>query len=189
MTKKEFRQFAIKKRNSLSSEERISFSNQILQHLINSEIYQDSKKIFMYLSFQSEVDTFQLLSRALQDNKEVYAPITLPDEKKLLCGRVEDPDRDLEKNFYGILSPILQDNNIASPTDIDFVIVPGVAFDIHGYRMGYGGGYYDCFLPTLSKNAKIVALAFEEQIYPDIPKENHDIKMQYIVTEKRFLIL
>ena len=61
MTKKEFRQFAIKKRNSLSSEERISFSNQILQHLINSEIYQDSKKIFMYLSFQSEVDTFQLL--------------------------------------------------------------------------------------------------------------------------------
>ena len=95
----------------------------------------------------------------------------------------------LEKDFYGILSPILQDNNIASPTDIDFVIVPGAAFDIHGYRIGYGGGYYDCFLPTLSKNAKIVALAFEEQIYPDIPKENHDIKMQYIVTEKRFLIL
>ena len=126
MTKKEFRQFAIKKRNSLSSEERISFSNQILQHLINSEIYQDSKKIFMYLSFQSEVDTFQLLSRALQDNKEVYAPITLPAEKKLLCGRVEDPDRDLEKDFYGILSPILQDNNILIFMDIAW----GMAVDI-----------------------------------------------------------
>lgn len=188
MTKKKFRQFAIKKRNSLSPEERISFSHQIFQHLITSELYQQSKTIFMYLSFQSEVDTFELLSHALQDNKKVYAPITLPKEKILLCGRVENPSKDLKKDFYGVLSPIPKEDNIASPTDIDLVIVPGVAFDISGNRMGYGGGYYDRFLQILPEKTKIIAIAFEEQIYPSIPKDMHDIKMKHIITENRYLI-
>ncbi|MFR8600866.1 MAG: 5-formyltetrahydrofolate cyclo-ligase, partial [Clostridioides difficile] len=70
---------------------------------------------------------------------------------------------------------------------LDVVIVPAVAYDIHCYRLGYGGGFYDRFLENLRKDAITIGIAFDFQIFDSIPKETHDAQLDYIVTETRII--
>lgn len=183
MDKKEFRKIASEKRNSIPSTERDFCSEKIFKTLVQLPLYQKANRIFLYLSFRSEVDTYAILKHSLQQKKEVYAPITLTETKELLCCRVTNPNTDFQKDVYGIDTPIYSSDKIISPKKIDLVLVPGLAFDKKKYRMGYGGGFYDRFLPKLSPNAITVGLAFSAQIYPSIPIEEYDSKLNYILTE------
>lgn len=185
MDKKSFRKIAREVRDSIPEKERKAKSNLILEHLTSLPAYELAEHIFLYLSFRSEVDTFSLLRHALDQGKKIYAPITLVKEKALLCCRVKDPKKDMEIDAYGILSPKFHKESILPAKYIDLVIVPGLAFDEKKYRMGYGGGFYDRFIPKLSDHATTVALAFEKQIYPQIPIDPYDSRMDMIVTEKR----
>ncbi|GAG30094.1 unnamed protein product, partial [marine sediment metagenome] len=112
----------------------------------------------------------------------------LPECLNLAPSKILDFDTELEKGKKGILEPKKEYYRLFSPEDIDLVIIPGVAFDLSGNRIGRGFGYYDNFLRKVRSSAKIVALAFEMQMVKKIPNDKNDIPVHKIITEKRTII-
>lgn len=176
----------LKKRNSLTEEERKKYSKLIKKVLFSLEQYKNAESLLVYISYLSEVSTYEIIKHTLKNGKRVFCP------KVLSSGIME---------FYEINS--LQDvvlgyKNIPEPkvTDVPYqnenlskslMIMPLVGFDNHKNRLGYGGGFYDRYLqrfPALTK----FALAFECQRYEDeLPTEETDIRAELIITEKRIL--
>lgn len=159
----------------------------IKEKLLKMDRVKNSNTIMLYLDFNNEVKTDILLKELINLNKIVVAPITVKEDKKLLPYRIKNLDSDIKIGSYGIREPR---KSTCSPVDIkeiDIVIVPGVAFDKNGFRLGYGGGFYDRFLKNLSPYAITIGLAFDIQLFDEIPKEEHDIQLDYIITEKRIL--
>lgn len=186
MDKRTFRSIARKNRDSIGEALRLEKSSLIFEQLIQLSLFRESEHIFIYLSFRSEADTWKILDYALEKGKSIYAPITLMDEKKLLCCKLDHPEEQLEKDGYGIFSPRFEEDKIVPAQVMDLILVPGLAFDFEKHRMGYGGGYYDRFVTTLSPSATTLALAFEEQLYEEIPLDPYDMKADHILTDRRF---
>ncbi len=179
--KQELRKEALLRRKNLPSEKRREKSEVIIKYLIQSPFFKQAKRILFYASFDQEVETWEGIKTALAQGKEVYLPRTNIKEKSLSLHRLFDL-KELTPGAYGILEPPAQNPKIP-PEDLDLVICPGVAFDLQGGRLGYGGGYYDRLLSRAQK-AKRIALAFECQIFRALPLEAHDIHMEIIITEK-----
>ncbi len=135
---------------------------------------------------EDEVQTLSLIEKALVDKKEVYLPKVAPSLKEIEVFQITDAKQDLKKGFYGILEP-----NKKKPVDsnqIDLFILPGLAFDPQGGRLGRGKGMFDQFLASLSEKKKaFVGLAFECQMVSKVPSEKHDIHVFQIITEKRIV--
>lgn len=168
----------LQKRNSLSKDEIIEKSSLIKKNLFNLEQYKSSKTIMFFASFNSEVNTHDMIRNSLK-NKTVLIP-------KILNHQIEpsviiDFDNLIPAKF-GIPEPI-ELMKIAYK-NISLVLVPGVVFDKEGHRIGYGFGFYDKFLAKVPKAVKI-GLCFDFQIVDKIPHETHDIPVDFIVTEKR----
>lgn len=185
--KKFFRKEALRARDALTLTERVSFSDSVRKNLQSLEVFQQSKIVMSYMSFRSEVITDEIIRSCLAMKKRIVVPISIPENRTLRTVEVTNFDEDFETDFYGIRIPKKENGCEVSVSDIDLVLVPGVAFSLERYRMGYGAGYYDRFLEKLRSDAVAIALAFETQIYEDIPKERHDKKMHCIITERRIL--
>jgi len=174
--KKEMRKQILEKRNSLTKEEIKEKSKIIKKKLFSSEEYQQAKTVSFFVSFSSEVDTHDMIKEALKE-KEVCVPVVQGDY--MVLSKINGFG-DLDKQGkYGILEPssvIEVDKEL-----VDLIIVPGVAFDRRGYRIGYGRGYYDKVLKDF--NGKTIGLAFSLQIVDSIPAEEHDIKVDRVITE------
>lgn len=183
--KKDFRKKALCLRDALSVDERTVFSEEIRQRLQSFEPFCRAETVMTYMSFRSEVITDRIVRESLSLGKRIIVPISLPKTRTLLLSEINNIDEDFETDFYGVRIPKQERRQEISASEIDLVLVPGVAFSKEKYRMGYGGGYYDRFLETVRKDTVAVALAFEIQIYDDIPRENHDKKMHHIITERR----
>lgn len=180
--KTEFRKFAEKNRNRLTKEEIDLKSKIIMNKILSSSSYKTSKNIFVYMSFKSEVDTRSFIDTALNENKNIYLP-AVTQNKIMLCCLVKDIST-LKHDKFKILSPNPDECEHIDPDDLDLIIVPGVAYDKSNKRMGYGGGYYDRFLPT-AKKAKIISPAFDIQIYDYIPTDKTDFEIPEIITETK----
>ena len=139
--------------------------------------------VMLFASFGSEVDTSSLIAQALGDGKKVCLPRVLK-PRLMAAYRVTDPFMDLAPGAWGILEPRDGLPEIP-PYAIDAVIVPGAAFDAAGRRCGYGGGFYDAYLPGTRRGTPRIALAFDLQIVDDLPCEAHDLAVDIIVTETR----
>lgn len=185
--KKSFRKEALRIRDALTLTERIAFSDSVRRHLQSLEAFQQAGTVMAYMSFRSEVITDKIIRTCLVMKKRVVVPISIPETRMLLPVEVTNFDEDFETDCYGIRIPKKENGSQVSACEIDLILVPGVAFSSERYRMGYGAGYYDRFLETVRSDALAVALAFETQIYEDIPKEPHDKKMHRIITERRIL--
>jgi 5-formyltetrahydrofolate cyclo-ligase len=123
---------------------------------------------------------------ALESGKRVAAPRVNAAQRMLDVYAISDPERDLGPGFGGIAEPLPHCQSL--PLDaIDWVLVPGVAFDKRGHRLGYGGGYYDRLLPLLRDDAHRVAGAFDMQIVDRVPIAPHDRPLDAIVTEARII--
>ena len=177
--KNKLKEQMLEKRNSLSKQEIAEKSRQIESNLFNLEQYKKSKIIMFFVSFNSEVDTHNMIKEALK-NKTVVIPKVVSNE--IEPSVIIDFDSLLPSGKYGILEPI-EAMKIAYK-NIDLVLVPGIAFDSGGHRIGYGFGYYDKFLKKVSKAVKI-GLAFDFQIADKIPKESYDVPVDVIISEKR----
>jgi 5-formyltetrahydrofolate cyclo-ligase len=94
---------------------------------------------------------------------------------------------ELESGYMGIQEPVEKTQRKKSLRDIDVVVIPGAGFDVQGNRLGYGYGYYDKLLSQSKEHITTIALAFEQQIIPKVPKESHDVEIDKIVTEKRII--
>ncbi len=157
-------------------------SELILAHFINSEFFKNSNSLSSYVSFKSEVDTSDIISKSLNLNKNLFTPkvISNTELKLYLIKSLSD----LEKGSFGILEPNdCCSEFIPEQFNLTLILIPGLAFDISGNRIGYGKGHYDRLLSKLPKTSIKIGLAFKEQIYPSIPTEELDIKMDYLISE------
>ena len=184
MDKKTLRKIMIEKRDMLSEEKEI-FDNKIKNKLLNIELYKKSKNIFVYIGFGSEINTKEIINCFFYDNKNVYVPKTNIETKEMNAVKINSFEN-LVENRYGILEPN-NDEIILNKDNIDLIILPGVAFDYNGGRVGYGGGYYDRYLESINKDISKVALIYDFQLLDKVPCEDHDIRADYIITEKRFI--
>jgi len=177
--KKQVRLDALKKRNSIPLLEQIELSSKVINNLVDSSFWHNATSVMLYLSIGSEVFTLFLLSKAIEQDKELVLPKVKG--KHIVPVRVGSNFK-LISGFGGILEPEKGDEYVNS---ISLCVVPLVAFDNKGYRLGYGGGYYDRFLKKYNDKIKLkVGLAYEIQRYEDLPAEDHDMMLDAICTER-----
>ncbi len=169
------------RRDALTSEERTQLSQRIVDttaHWIQNEGFDT---VMLYLSMKSEVETFGLLDILLHQEKTVCAPVVETYQLELTPRQIRDPKTELVQHPYGLLEP-----NTTCPivpiSQLQLIIVPGIAFDATGYRLGYGKGFYDRFLAKC-RDAVRVGLAYQMQIVEDTFPQTWDIPVHYIFTE------
>lgn len=179
--KKEIRQKVLETRFKLSAEERKAKSRKMADRLFSLPEFTTARTVMFFASFRSEVETHDMIRRALAAGKRIVLPKVKG--KELALFEIKDFDRDVAPGAWDIPEPVR--GTAAKARDIELIVVPGAAFDEHGNRLGYGAGFYDKLLS--SYKGMTVALAFEFQIVPQLPAAPYDIPVKKIVTEKRVI--
>lgn len=163
----------------------------IINRLLELELFNKSRLIMCYMDFRNEVRTSPLIEKCFAMGKKVALPRVVKTDacsREIRVYEISNNGSDIEKGSYGILEPKQRVDAEVDPLDIDLVIVPGVAFDIHKNRVGYGAGYYDRFLKKVRPDCRKLAIAFEMQIIHKIPADDTDIPVDSIITEKRIIV-
>ena len=179
--KKDLRKSIKEKLAELSVPQYEDLSFQVAQELFNTDEWIDASTIAVTVSKAPEVDTFQIIRKGWEQGKRMVVPKCEPKSRQLNFRELKRFS-ELESVYYGLLEPIVSETESVSPEEIDLVVVPGLAFSKDGYRLGFGGGYYDRFLANYQGNT--VSLAFENQMVPEVPVESHDIPVQKIVSSE-----
>jgi 5-formyltetrahydrofolate cyclo-ligase len=185
--KKELRKKVQELRDQLDPEQRKILSAHIAENLWSIPDFAAAGTVLFFLNFRSEVDTVPMIRRALEEGKIACVPCTEDADKTMVASRIMDLDADLELGNYDILEPREGCLRPVPPEELDVVLMPGVAFDLSGGRLGYGGGYYDRFLEKCTPKCLLVAVAFELQIVDHVPCADHDHHIHKVVTESRII--
>ncbi|MGA1863999.1 MAG: 5-formyltetrahydrofolate cyclo-ligase [bacterium] len=185
-SKAAIRKLFISKRDNLSSAERQGKSLLIANRLLNLDEFRKAKICLLYASFRSEVITEHLIPLILKEEKRLAFPIIDQKSNGLLLSEIKNGIEDLIPSTYGIKEPLPEKARLISVDEIDLFLIPGVAFDLSGTRLGFGGGYYDRLLAKIQKKP-ILALAYDIQITSNLPCGPFDIKMKKIITESRVI--
>ena len=186
--KKELRRKILALRDALPLEERKKKSKSIHSRLFSLPEFIASRTVAFFVSFRSEVFTEIMIRDALSLGKAVVVPITDITNKKINLSRIIDYPTDLSPGTWGILEPKPDHVRLIAPEEVDLVITPGAVFNYKGWRIGYGGGFYDGLLKSLPSRKPSVALAFELQVVEDVPIERtHDQPVDIIITEERVI--
>lgn len=173
------RKAILEKRRDIPLSSRRVKSRRILRELSRDPVFRKAEHVAFYHGISPEVETGTFLRKVLKD-KKIYLP-RIASKKSLTLRRVRSLSRDLEKSPYSIMEPkMLCEERPAGQMDI--IIVPGVAFDTRGGRLGRGGGYYDRLLQKAGKAIKI-GLCFREQIVKKVPMNVRDVKMDRVITD------
>ncbi len=175
MDKKKIRSEVLKKRNNLPKEFIKKYSEDLFKILIDSPIYKDAEVVMSYMNFKGEVDTDFINNHILKNGKTLILPKMLEDGG--LAGVIYDSSKKFNDNNSFKIKEV--DGTYIDIKKIDLIIIPGVAFDPNGNRIGFGKGYYDKFLEDYS--GLIVAPHYEFQLYKSIPSETHDKKTDYLL--------
>lgn len=176
LAKKQIRDIIKEKKQLMSLDEIHLKSSQIQNKLISLEEYHLSKDIYIYINFNQEVITTDLIQKALFDHKNVYIPKIHNDEMKF--HKITSLEGDLVPSKYGILEPT---NDLIDHKRCGLLIMPGLAFDLNFHRIGYGGGYYDKYLSLPNRHIK-VALAYDFQVLDHLDTDEFDKTVDMIVT-------
>jgi 5-formyltetrahydrofolate cyclo-ligase len=181
--KKQIREQAHAARNKQENKDELS--RHICDTFMALPAYAAARTVMFYVDVRSEVRTRHSLPMALTHGKRIVVPYCVGKELELFV--LENMD-ELSIGAFKILEPKVELRDLAGkrvqPPDLDLVMVPGVAFDRRGARMGHGFGFYDRLLEHARSDAPLVALAFECQLFPEVPTAAHDVFMDQIVTEK-----
>ena len=154
----------------------------ILKKLFADPEFRCSQTVLFYASFDGEVETFDMMKQAQDLGKRIALPAIRLEEKKIVPQAVNDLKEDLETGPYGVAQPKPDRAVSIKMDDIDLCVVPGVAFDRNHRRLGRGAGYYDRFLSALSPKIPSIGLAFDFQIVPSLPREEHDVPVTRVIT-------
>lgn len=174
MNKQELRAMIRQKKRAMTEQEIEQKSTRLGQLLFASEAYRQAKVIYGYLPYNQEVRTVPMLEQALRDGKRVAAPKVYGDEMKFIY--LDDLTR-IAKGYAGIPEPVA-DEPVASDRGA-LVLMPGLAFDLQGHRIGYGGGFYDKFLASEPEHPT-VALCYDFQMLPKLDTEEFDIPVDQV---------
>lgn len=160
------------------------YSYKIARQLYDQEEWIQADIIGVTISKEPEVDTYQIIRKAWESGKEVVVPKCHPKEKTLSFHKITQFSQ-LESVFYGLFEPIIDQTIEVGYEDIDLLIVPGLAYTRDGFRLGFGGGYYDRYLPPYK--GKTISLAFHLQVIPHIPVQEHDIPISKLITNEEVI--
>ena len=175
--KSELRKQVLHEMKALTREQKQFIDQALTERLLHHPFYQEAKVITTYLSFPHEFQTQELIEQALKDGKKVLIPKTYP--KGRMDFVVYDPQQ-LVKTSFGLLEP-QGDLEVVDASQIDLIHVPGLAFTTEGYRIGYGGGYYDRYLEQFAGHT--LSTVYPCQIR-DFSPENHDIPVQEVLIDE-----
>lgn len=180
MNKTELRRQLKSLRRTLSDNFISSASAEITNKIIADSAVSNAKTVMVYLSAFNEPSTFDLIARLLSSGTNICVPVTDIDTHTITPCSLNSLD-DIKRGAYGIYEPCII---ISVPAnEIDTVLIPGIGFDRLGNRLGFGEGYYDRFLDGFCGTK--IGVCYDFQVSEYIPSDEHDIKMDYIITEKR----
>lgn len=182
MEKEEIRERLLKALKDQDKKQRKEKNCKIKQKLLEHPVFKKATTVMFYISEDIEVDTKDLIKEAQRQEKKVVVPITDVSRNNLIASLLIDYDKELTKGPYGILEPKSFFARPVSLKMINLVIVPGIAFDKKGNRLGHGTGYYDRFLSKFSKDVPTIGLAFDFQIVDSLPSFSHDINVTEIIS-------
>lgn len=177
------RRLLLRRRESLSEWTRAQWASRIQEHLLSLPGVARARWIHFYAAVRGEVPTREMMWACLARGMRVVVPRVDPQGRRLEFSEIRDPDRDLIPGFRGILEPPPTRFRPVSPEVLEVVVLPGVGFDLQGHRLGYGGGFYDRLLATLLPRPLCIGLAYSLQVVPALPREDHDVRMDWVVTE------
>lgn len=184
--KKDIRMQILQHRELLDLNTRRQWDEVIFNKLINSEVYKKANTIFAFVSFKSEVDTHKIIKYAIEDKKTICVPRIESKQKGMEIFKIDGFEQ-LKKGYFGILEPLESCPAIDSK-ELDLILIPGVAFDRQGGRVGYGAAFYDRFLSSLNKKVHKIALAYQIQVLNNIPMDEHDVRIDGVITEEEIII-
>jgi|TARA_B110000263_G_scaffold133834_1_gene116254 5-formyltetrahydrofolate cyclo-ligase len=180
------RKSIILKRKALSNLKQNEKSLIVTRRLLDMGEFKTSKAVFCFLSTAHEVKTEEIILKAFRLGKDVLVPLLNPQEGDMQVVRISRDTR-FAIGKYGVREPSLETREVVSSACIDFVIAPGLAFDIFGNRIGYGGGHYDKLFKNISNDVTRVAVGYDFQIIESVPHSDFDESVHFIVTETKTL--
>ncbi len=183
-SKKQWRQTILEKRQQLDPRFVREASEKIESAFLSLEEFNLAERVGLYSAFCNEVETVGIFAKAHAFRKEVYYPAVDKNTQEICFYRVKSP-KDLEAGFGGILEPKKKTHPLKNVNFLNLIVIPGIAFDKMGNRIGFGHGFYDKLLAPF--RGKRVALAYEFQICDSLPAQTRDQRMDIIVTEERVL--
>jgi len=169
----------LQQREAMTSSEAKQKGAAITSRLLQMDLYLKAQCLGCYVSVQKEVDTHALIQTALDEAKQLSVPV-IGKKPKMRFIEIQNFS-ELKPASFGLLEPSGADQTEIPPNTFDLIIVPGLAFDRQGNRIGFGAGYYDWFLAQV--NAPKVALTYDFQIQEHLSTEPHDIRIDFLVTE------
>lgn len=175
MDKKALRSQIRQQKRAMTEEEICLRSEKLAEKFLASEAYRNAETIYGYLPYNQEVRTTPMLEQALRDGKRVAVPKVYGDEMKFIY--LEDLSQ-VEKGYANIPEPIADGPVAEDKTAL--VLMPGMAFDPQGHRIGYGGGFYDKFLAA-EPDHPTLALCYAFQLLPELETEEHDIPVDHVI--------
>ena len=183
MTKGELRKILIRRLKQQKEDERRRRSELIRRKVFRLGAFRQAGVIGCYVALPYEVQTWRMIKAMLLKGKRVVVPIAQPRTKQLRLSELRDPDRELASGAYGVWEPIPSARRPVSVRELELILVPGLAFDRQGNRLGHGHGYFDRFLERLSKATLTIGLAFRFQIFDRLPTSSHDHPVHQILTD------
>jgi 5-formyltetrahydrofolate cyclo-ligase len=170
----------------MTPEERAAASAQARAALAAQVLWQQAQSILFFAPLPEELDVWPLLAEALSATKKVALPRFVAETRTYVACQIQNPETDLEVGHFGIREPGQQCARLSS-NRLDLILVPGVAFDLEGRRLGRGKGYYDALLTAVRGTA--CGVAFDQQIVTEIPVEPHDVRVNCLLTPTRWVVL
>jgi 5-formyltetrahydrofolate cyclo-ligase len=183
--KKHQRSIARQRLSALTQEETAAASESMCGHFIASGVFRDSKIIMAYMAMLQEADPSIIIKSALDNGKEVVIPFIDEESRRIIPVKLKSIREGLVKNRYGIYEP--QKIEPVDVRNIDVVIVPGLAFDARGGRLGRGGGFYDKLLVECSSNCIKCGFGLGCQVIDEVETDVHDVLMDRLLTENGFI--
>ena len=174
-------------RDRLSDKDRHAKSISVMNNFLTLPGVKQWSTLFIYVNFRSEVETLELIKKCIDQKIRVAVPLVDASAVCMIPILIKDPEQDLVPGYYNIPEPDPKKSLRLEPAEIDAAVIPGSVFDLHGGRLGYGGGYYDRFLLHDAPGAKRIAFAFELQVVDKVPLEPHDQPLDILITEKRIV--
>ena len=185
MTKSVIRKQLLARREQLPVDVRAAHSAAITRRLLQLPEYRQAGTILGYMNFGAEFASELWIQQVLADGKKLALPRVNHHTSQLDLYRVEDMENQLEPGLWGIREPVVERcERLTTLNEVEFVLLPGVAFTRDGARLGYGRGFYDKLLARMTIQPALVAAAFELQIVEQIPQESTDVKVEWIITEQ-----
>jgi len=184
ISKKQLRKAITARLGKISPEEQAEVSKDVCCRIAVLPQYKKAQRIMAFLSMPGEICLDSLLDQAIREGRHVYVPRCL--SRGVMEAVRLDSVSTAVNGKYGIRTAPAE-NLSASPDTLDLILVPGVAFDEKGWRLGHGAAFYDRFLPK-AQQASWIGIVWDMQIVPTVPKESHDVCIPFILTEQRYII-